>query len=61
MAPAFPFWARCISHLHLSTLRRFHRFLVVSIGRRGSPIIRRVAGRSRYIVHRLHTPRRATP
>ena len=42
-------------------LRRLRRFLIVSIGHRGSPIIRRVAGRSRYIVHRLHTPRRATP
>jgi hypothetical protein len=42
-------------------LRRFHRFLVVSIGHRGSPVIHRVAGRSWYIVHRLHTPRRATP
>ena len=42
-------------------LRRLRRFLCVSIGRRGSPIIRRVAGRSQSIVHRLHTPRRATP
>ena len=42
-------------------LRRFRRFLIVSIGRRGSPIIRRMAGRGWYIVHRLHTPRRATP
>src|SRR5215475_11415142 len=39
-------------------LRRLRRFLIVSIGRRGSPIIRRMAGRSRSIVHRLHTPRR---
>jgi hypothetical protein len=37
------------------------RFLVVSIGRRSSPVIRRVAGRSRGLVRRLHTPRRATP
>src|SRR4029450_11089882 len=42
-------------------LRRFRRFLIVSIGRRGSPIIRRMAGRGRYIVHRLHTPTRGTP
>src|SRR5215831_14639332 len=41
--------------------RRFRRFLDVSIGRRGSPISRRAAGSSRSIVHRLHTPRRATP
>jgi hypothetical protein len=36
MPSAFPFWARCLSHLHLSTLRRFHRFLFVSIGHRDS-------------------------
>src|SRR3954471_13903836 len=36
-------------------LRRLRRFLCVSIGHRGSPIIRCVAGRSRSIVHRLHT------
>jgi hypothetical protein len=42
-------------------LRRLRRFLIVSIGHRDSPIIRRVAGRGRFIVHRLHTPRCATP
>src|SRR4029434_437327 len=41
-------------------LRRFRRFLIVSLGRRGSPIIRRMAGRGWYNCLQVSHPRRRT-